>query len=94
MRRKYLLTTKFIFSTFRLANNQHQVVKELTREKSQTIFAEKEALLNKLDSSMTLQQQRFQGPFVGSAEMLTFAYARARSALGLIIHQLNLYHND
>ena len=32
--------------------------------------------------------------FVGSAEMLTFAYARARSALGLIIHQLNLYHND
>ena len=32
--------------------------------------------------------------FVGSTEMLTFAYARARSALGSIIHQLNLYHND
>ena len=32
--------------------------------------------------------------FVGSAEMLTFAYARARSALDSIIHQLNLYHND
>ena len=30
----------------------------------------------------------------GSLEMLTFAYARARSALGSIIHQLNLYHND
>ena len=30
----------------------------------------------------------------GSPEMLTFAYARARSVLGLIIHQLNLYHND
>ena len=32
--------------------------------------------------------------FVGSAEMLTFAYARARSVLGYIIHLLNLYHND
>jgi len=32
--------------------------------------------------------------FVGSAEMLTFASARARSALDSIIHQLNLYHND
>ena len=94
MRRKYLLTTKFIFSTFRLVNNQHQVVKELTRGKSQTIFVEKEALLNKLDSSVTLQQQRFQDPLADSAEMLTFAYARARSALGSIIHQLNLYHND
>ncbi|MCG2646902.1 hypothetical protein JJE62_05455 [Alloprevotella tannerae] len=94
MRRKYLLTTKFIFSTFRLVNNQHQVVKELTREKAQTIFTEKEALLYKLDSNTTLQQQRIQGPLAGSAEMLTFAYARARSALGLIIHQLNLYHND
>ena len=51
---RYLLTTKFIFSTFRLVNNQHQVVKELTREKSQTIFVEKEALLNKLDSNTTL----------------------------------------
>ena len=30
----------------------------------------------------------------GSPEMLTFAYARAGSALGLIIHLLNLYHND
>ena len=29
--------------------------------------------------------------FVDSSEMLTFAYARARSALGSIIHQLNLY---
>ena len=94
MRRKYLLTTKFIFSTFRLVNNQHQVVKELTREKAQTIFAEKEALLYRLDSNTTLQQQHIQGPLAGSAEMLTFAYARARSALGLIIHQLNLYHND
>ena len=91
MRRKYLLTTKFYFSTFRLVNNQHQVVKELTREKSQTIFVEKEALLNKLDSNVTLQQQRFQGPLAGSPEMLTFAYARARSALGSIIYPLNLY---
>ena len=32
--------------------------------------------------------------FVGSPEMLTFAYARARSVLGYIIHLLNLYHND
>ena len=30
----------------------------------------------------------------GSVEMLTFAYARARSVLGYIIHLLNLYHND
>ena len=94
MRRKYLLTTKFFFSTFRLANNQHQVVKELTREKSQTIFVEKEALLYRLDSNTTLQQQRYQDPLADSAEMLTFAYARARSALGSIIHLLNLYHND
>jgi len=94
MRRKCLLSTTFIFSTFRLANNQHQVVKELTRGKSQTIFIQKEALLNKLDSNTTLQQQRIQGPLVGSAKMLTFAYARARGALGSIIHLLNLYHND
>ena len=91
MRRKYLLTTKFFFSTFRLANNQHQVVKELTREKSQTIFVEKEALLYRLDSNTTLQQQRYQDPLADSAEMLTFACARARSALGSIIHLLNLY---
>ncbi|WP_315180949.1 hypothetical protein [Alloprevotella tannerae] len=94
MRRKYLLTTKFIFSTFRLANNQYQVIKEHAHRKSQTIFVEKEALLNEFDSSIMLQQQRFQGPFVGSPEMLTFAYARARSVLGYIIHLLNLYHND
>ena len=29
-----------------------------------------------------------------SPEMLTFACARAMSALGSIIHLLNLYHND
>ena len=91
MRRKYLLTTKFIFSTFRLANNQYQVIKEHAHRKSQTIFVEKEALLYRLDSNTTLQQQRIQGPLAGSAEMLTFAYARARSALGSIIHPLNLY---
>ncbi|MCG2646909.1 hypothetical protein JJE62_05490 [Alloprevotella tannerae] len=94
MRRKYLLTTKFYFSTFRLVNNQHQVVKELAYEESQTIFVEKEARLKEFDSSIMLQQQRFQDPLAGSAEMLTFALARARSALGLIIHLLNLYHND
>ena len=94
MRRKCLLSTTFIFSTFRLANNQHQVVKELTRGKSQTIFVQKEARLKEFDSSIMLQQQRFQDPLAGSAEMLTFALARARSALGSIIHQLNLYHND
>jgi len=91
MRRKYLLTTKFYFSTFRLVNNQHQVVKELTRGKSQTIFAQKEARPKEFDSSIMLQQQRFQDPLADSAKMLTFAYARARSALGSIIHQLNLY---
>jgi len=32
--------------------------------------------------------------FVGSAEMLTFALARARSALGLIIHPLIYTNND
>ncbi|WP_454891846.1 hypothetical protein, partial [Alloprevotella tannerae] len=82
MRRKYLLTTKFYFSTFRLVNNQHQVIKEHAHRKSQTIFVEKEALLYRLDSNTTLQQQRIQGPLAGSPEMLTFAYARARSALG------------
>jgi len=91
---KHCLTTNSFFSTFRLVNNQHQVVKKLTHRKSQTIFVEKEVLLYRLDSNTTLQQQRFQDPLAGSAEMLTFALARARSALGYIIHLLNLYHND
>jgi len=44
--------------------------------------------------SQTSHYQAIMAYFADLPEMLTFAYARARSALGLIIHLLNLYHND
>ena len=45
-------------------------------------------------SAYQLIVKRLSRVLAGSPEMLTFALARARSALGVIIHLLNLYHND
>ena len=45
-------------------------------------------------SAYQLIVKRLSRVLAGSPELLTFAYARARSVLGYIIHLLNLYHND